>query len=246
MRLAILSVAALIIGSAASAALAGAPYCGYVAKSYAAPAYKAPVYQAPYVAPAYVPPTVVVVPVPVAYEKPVALQGATYYSYTKASEPYIPLDAALYFDKGIRFQEQAVASIQAGQDAFNQSLQAKVQADKEVAEAHIAANGMAAFAKEFFAGQARLKELSLLKSEAGAGVLRATAPTTATAVLKTSCLRCHEKFTDWESLDYETQRKIFSRVNHPDPAKRMPKGGDGSQEGEPLSDDAKLLLFPVK
>jgi hypothetical protein len=243
MRLLILSAIGLIIGSAASAALAGNPHCGYVAKSYAAP-YKAPVYQVPYVAPAYVPPTVVVVPVPYAYEKPIALQGGTHYTYSKAAEPYQPLDAALYFDKGIRFQEQAVASLQAGQDAFNSSLQAKIQADKEVAEAHIAANGMAAFAKEFFAGQARLKELSLLKSQEG--VLRLTAPTTATAVLKTSCVKCHEKYSDWESLDYETQRKIFSRVNHPDPEKRMPRAGDGKEEGEPLSDDAKLLLFPVK
>jgi hypothetical protein len=244
MRLLILSALGLIIGSAASAALAGNPHCGYVAKSYAAP-YKAPVYQAPYVAPAYVPPTVVVVPVPYAYEKPVALQGHTYFSYSKAAEPYIPLDAALYFDKGVRLQEQTLSVIQAGREAFESSLQAKVQADKEVAEAHIAANGMAAFAKEFFAGQARLKELSLLKSE-GSGVLRLTAPSTATAVLKTSCVKCHEKYGDWESLDYETQRKIFSRVNHPDPEKRMPRAGDGKEEGEPLSDDAKLLLFPVK
>ncbi|MCC7424803.1 MAG: hypothetical protein IT428_31415 [Planctomycetaceae bacterium] len=249
----VLAITALAVG-VESSAIAGNPYCGH-SYGYAKP------YVAPYVAPAYAPPVVhkeyvpIIVKVPVAYEKPIALQGNTYYSYTKAAEPYQPLDA-LYFDKAARYLELSASVQQSGQDAFNSSLQAKIQADKEVAEAHLAANGMAAFAKEFFAGQARLKALSQQQGPPP-GVFRSTSePKSEDAVISTFCTKCHASAdfvkTPFKELSLQRQEQVVGRVagvfedengeTVHDESKRMPLAADGKSPGKPLPMKYQRLL----
>lgn len=234
---------AFVLSTAISAALAGGPcYTGYCKPTYAAPVYAAPVVQKV----VYPTPSVTVVnnligvPVPIAYEKPLALQGHSVYGYTKVSEVFAPVDAALYLDKAERLTSQAITLAQTGRSGFDDAVRDQIQAQKEVAQS--LAVGQVARELVDAIGKAQRQQAAL--AAARPGVLKIEeVPTTASGVLKARCVTCHEKYNDWGALSRDDQLRLIGRITTADPGKRMPRGADKQSAGESVAVEELGLLY---
>lgn len=228
MRLAILATLMLV----AAPVLAGPPCY--------APVYK-PAYVAP--APVYVPPpppvivnNLIGIPVPVAYEKPLALQGKTVYGYTSVHDVLGPLDLALLFDKSERLASQAQQlSAQATSD-FAALVQSERDKRQEVARILAASQAV----------REVLSESAKLSTSSGGVLALKAAPTSASGVLQASCVKCHSKYSDWSTLTDDQRTIILERVTTSDASKRMPRGDDKTSAGQPLPVEHLKLLFTEK
>ena len=237
----LLSAITFILATAVSA-LAGNPYCG--------PRVYAPAYSTPYVAPTpvYAPPPQVIVhnnligvPVPIAYEKPLALQGHSVYGYTKVSEVFAPVDAALYLDKAERLTAQALTLAQTGRSGFDDAVAQQIQAQKEVAQA--LAIGQVSREIVEAVGKAQRQQAALAAATRPGVLAIEETPTTATGVLKLRCVSCHERYSDWGGLSRDDQLRLIGRVITADPGKRMPRGADKSSAGESVAAEELGLLY---
>lgn len=230
----------------ASTALAGGPYCGPV---YCKPAYSVPYvkpYVAPVAAPVYAAPVTVInnvigVPVPIAYEKPLALQGHSVYGYTKVSDVFAPIDAALYLDKAERLTSQAMTLAGNGQAAFKDGFSQSLQAQKEIAQS-LAIGQVSREIVEAVGKAQRQQALLAAGVRAGAQAIEET-PTTASGVLKLRCVACHDKYNDWGSLGRDDQMRLLGRMTTSDAGKRMPRGADKQSAGESVSPEELELFF---
>ena len=237
-------VASMFVLTITASALAGRPYCG--------PTICKPVYSAPYVAPVpvvYHPPQTVTVvnnligvPVPIAYDKPLAVQGHSVYGYTKVSEVFAPVDAALYLDKAERLTAQAITLAQTGRSGFDDAVRDQIAAQKEIAQS--LAIGQVSREIVEAVGKAQRQQAALAAAASRPGVLAIEEhPTTATGVLKARCASCHERYNDWGGLSRDDQLRLIGRVITADPGKRMPRGADKQSAGESVAAEELGLLY---
>lgn len=240
-----LALISFVLSTAAASAMAGGPcYTGVCRPTYSAPVYHAPAVVA---APAYQPPvihnnvTLIGVPVPIAYDRPLALQGSSHFSYTKVSDILVPLDNALYVDKSERLASQAISLAQQARTGFDDAISQQIQAQKEVAQ-QLAIGQVAREIVESISKAERQRAL-LAAGQTGALGLRAVDPTTATGVLQARCVECHQRYNDWGALDRETQLNLIGRIMSPDSGKRMPRAADKQSVGESLTPEELGLLY---
>lgn len=63
-------------------------------------------------------------------------------------------------------------------------------------------------------------------------------------LLSSKCATCHDKYrAGWAKLSVKERGNVFLRINHPEPAKRMPLAPDKTSPGKPLTDREKLLFL---
>lgn len=246
----ILAAVWIVLGAAA-ACFAGGPFrvthCKPVVH-HAAPLFHAPVHHVPVVEkiihPHHANVTVVNnligVPVPIAYDKPLAIQGHSVYGYTKVSDVFAPVDAALYLDRAERLTTQALTLAQQGRTGFDDAVRDQIQAQKEIAQSL----AVGQVAREIVESISKAERQRAALAAGNAGVLSVTAePTTATGVLQARCVSCHQSYNDWGKLDRDNQLKLIGRVITAESGKRMPKAADKQSVGESLTPEELGLLY---
>lgn len=212
-----------------------------------APIFHAPVHHVPVVEKVIHPHTNVIVhnsvigvPVPIAYDKPLALQGHSIYGYTKVSDVFAPVDAALYLDRAERLTAQALTLAQTGRTGFDDAVRDQIQAQKEIAQSL----AVGQVAREIVESISKAERQRAALAAGAAGTLAVTdTPTTATGVLQARCASCHQTYNDWSKLDRDGQLKLINRVITADSGKRMPRAADKQSVGESLTPEELGLLY---
>lgn len=238
-------VATALVLSTAVAAMAGGP-C-YTGRCYT----PAVTYVKPYVAPAPVvyPPTqvhvvnnLIGVPVPVAYVKPLALQGNTVYGYTSVAQAYGEVDLALIFDKAARLAENS-QTLQGQATEGVLQLAQTLRSDK-LEQARILAASQAI--REVLS-ESR-KTTVTVENPSRLGL--AAEPTDADGVIALQCKSCHAsaKFvtTPFAQLSREEQRDVIYRMTTSDAGKRMPRAADKVSVGDDVPPEQLDLLYDAR
>lgn len=197
---------------------------------------------------------------------PYAGQGNTIYGYTELSEVYGRLDLALHLNQAARLAEGAQNLSQQATGGFNTMVDNAGERQKGIAtvlaQAQAAAQVLQA-TKVDPQGTVRRQSFFFKVVPDANGQMKAEmidgAPAAATttgdveerftAVVQNNCLSCHngEKakggldFAKAQDFPFETWKKIWTRVRHPDPARRMPLTGD-NEPGQPLADEDLLTV----
>lgn len=243
-----LAAVALVLSTAAAAIAGGPCYTGRCytpAVSYVKP------YVAPYVAPAPVvyPPTqvhvvtnIVGVPVPVHYEKPLALQGHTVFGYTSVAQAYGDVDLALIFDKAARLAENS-QTLQGQATEGVLQLAQTLRSDK-LEQARILAASQAI--REVLSESRKTTVITETQGRLGL----AAAPTDADGVIAAQCKSCHAsaKFvtTPFGQLSRDEQRTVIYRMTTSDTAKRMPRAADKVSVGDDVPPEQLDLLYDAR
>lgn len=241
------SLIALMLMFMASTVFAGNPHINnctvhYPAKTYVAPVYHtpAPVYHAPTY---YAPPQPIFISVPVAYEKPLAVQGLTTYSYTKASDLIGPLDYALYADQAGRYSALALQLAEKGNTGMNDIAKLHLQATKELANTALIGQVSREIIRSVSDAQLRQAQISAAQGNNQAGTLQLREATTADEVMQLRCASCHEKYSQWTKLSFDTQELCLEHIESREKNKQMPRASDKASPGEPLPIRERMLLY---
>lgn len=236
----------MILLFCASTAFAGSPRVSTYSICYPQKAYAAPVYHAPapvYAPPAYVyPPQPIFISVPVAYEKPLAVQGLSVYGYTKANELIGPLDYALYADQAAKYSALALQLAEKGNTGMTDLAKQHLQASKELANTALIGQVSREIIRSVSDAQLRQAQIAATQGN-GAGVLQLQEANTADEVMRIRCASCHEKYSSWSKLSLDTQELCLEHIESREKNKQMPRASDKNSPGEPLSVKERKLLY---